>query len=76
MLERVGEVVYRVQLAPKGRRVVLHRDRLAPYRGIASPMSTGTRGTDYTPMLQYILPSLPIVSPTTLFLYIDVLNRL
>uniref|UniRef100_A0AAV2LKB0 ribonuclease H n=1 Tax=Knipowitschia caucasica TaxID=637954 RepID=A0AAV2LKB0_KNICA len=30
--EQVGEVVYRVQVPPRGRKVVLHRDRLAPYR--------------------------------------------
>lgn len=35
VLERLGEVVYRVQLPPSGRRVALHRDRLAPYRGNA-----------------------------------------
>lgn len=33
VLEIVEEVVYRVQLPPRGRRVVLHRDRLASYRG-------------------------------------------
>ena len=44
VLERVGEVVYRVQLPPKGRRVVLHRDRLAPYRGTASPLGSGAGG--------------------------------
>ena len=37
VLERMGEVVYRVQLPPRGRRVALHRDRLAPYRGTATP---------------------------------------
>ncbi|KAJ8001022.1 hypothetical protein DPEC_G00186490 [Dallia pectoralis] len=31
VLERVGEVVYRVKMAPRGRVVVLHRDRMAPY---------------------------------------------
>ena len=29
VFERVGEVVYKVRLAPRGRRVVLHRDRMA-----------------------------------------------
>lgn len=38
VLERVGEVVYRVQVPPRGRKVVLHRDRLAPYRGGAVPL--------------------------------------
>ena len=37
VLEKLGEVVYRVQLPPRGRRVALHRDRLAPYRGDAQP---------------------------------------
>ena len=37
VLEKLGEVVYRLQLPPRGRRVVLHRDRLAPYRGDARP---------------------------------------
>ena len=38
ILERVGEVVYRIQVPPRGRKVVLHRDRLAPYRGNAVPL--------------------------------------
>uniref|UniRef100_A0A3B3HNC7 Integrase catalytic domain-containing protein n=1 Tax=Oryzias latipes TaxID=8090 RepID=A0A3B3HNC7_ORYLA len=37
VFEVLGEVVYRVQLSPRGRRVVLHLDRLAPYRGDAQP---------------------------------------
>lgn len=37
VLESVGEVVYGVQLPPRGRRVVLHRDRLEPYRGHSLP---------------------------------------
>ena len=38
VIARVGEVVYRVQLPfPRRRKVVLHRDRLAPYRGAAVP---------------------------------------
>ncbi|KAL1272916.1 hypothetical protein QQF64_028778 [Cirrhinus molitorella] len=46
VLERIGEVVYRVQLPPRGRKVALHRDRLAPYRGgaaaaLAPASSTG-----------------------------------
>lgn len=39
ILERVGEVVYRVQLPPRGRKVVIHRDRLAPYHGNAKPQT-------------------------------------
>ncbi|KAJ8006814.1 hypothetical protein DPEC_G00111130 [Dallia pectoralis] len=33
VLERVGEVTYRVEIPPRNRKVVVHRDRLAPYRG-------------------------------------------
>lgn len=33
VLERVGEVVYRLQMLPKDRKVALRRDRLSPYRG-------------------------------------------
>ncbi|XP_058864420.1 uncharacterized protein LOC131706752 [Acipenser ruthenus] len=33
VLERIGDVAYRVQLPHRGRKVVLHRDRLAPYLG-------------------------------------------
>ncbi|CAI5686581.1 unnamed protein product [Oreochromis niloticus] len=39
VLERLGEVVYRVQLPPRGRRVALHQDRLAPYRGAATALT-------------------------------------
>lgn len=34
-----GEVVYRVQVPPRSRRVVLHWDKLAPYWGWAVPQS-------------------------------------
>lgn len=37
VLERVGEVVYRVKLTGGGRVVVIHRDRLAPYQGMNQP---------------------------------------
>lgn len=40
VLEKLSEVVYRVQLPPRGRRVALHRDRLAPYRGDAWPQQS------------------------------------
>lgn len=36
VLKRIGEVVYWVQLPPRGRKVGVHRDRLAPYRGSAA----------------------------------------
>ncbi|XP_021474790.2 uncharacterized protein LOC110534325 [Oncorhynchus mykiss] len=39
VMERVGEFVHRVQLPPRGRKVALHRDRLAPYRGASSPQT-------------------------------------
>lgn len=50
VVERLGEVVYRVRLPPRGRRVALHRDRLAPYRGAAVPVqpTSGPRGTPDT----------------------------
>lgn len=43
IIERLSEVVYRVEIPPRGRRVTLHRDRLAPYRGNAhDPHGTPT----------------------------------
>ena len=33
VLERVGEVTYRVEVPPRRRKVVVHRDRVALYRG-------------------------------------------
>ena len=46
VLERLSEVVYRIQLPLGGRKVALHRDRLAPYRGVATPLrlETGAQG--------------------------------
>ncbi|KAJ8375546.1 hypothetical protein SKAU_G00061260 [Synaphobranchus kaupii] len=40
VLSSVGEVVYRVRLAPRGRTVVLHQDRMAPYKGSGQPAFT------------------------------------
>ncbi|KAM6968624.1 retrovirus-related Pol polyprotein from transposon 412 [Tautogolabrus adspersus] len=37
VLARLSEVVYRVRMPGKGRVVVLHQDRLAPYRPLAVP---------------------------------------
>lgn len=37
ILERLSEVVYRVRMPGRGRTVVLHRDRLSPYRPLAPP---------------------------------------
>ncbi|CAI5653216.1 unnamed protein product [Oreochromis niloticus] len=59
VLECLGEVVYRVQLPPRGRRVALHRDRLAPYRGAATALAQqGGPQTD--------LDSTPTDSATTI----------
>lgn len=41
VLERMGEVVYRVQMSLNGRKLALHRDRLAPYRSGAAPQALG-----------------------------------
>ncbi|KAJ8353974.1 hypothetical protein SKAU_G00215410 [Synaphobranchus kaupii] len=54
VLERIGEVMYRVQLPPRGRKVALHRDRLAPYRGSACP--AGTPETLDTPLIDPDMP--------------------
>uniref|UniRef100_A0A096MCA9 Integrase catalytic domain-containing protein n=1 Tax=Poecilia formosa TaxID=48698 RepID=A0A096MCA9_POEFO len=40
VLERMGEVVYRVQMPHNRRRLALHRDRLAPYQGRAAPQAS------------------------------------
>lgn len=39
VLERLGEVVYRVQMPYRQKKVVLHRDRLAPYHGDRVPQA-------------------------------------
>ena len=52
VLERLGEVVYWVQMPGRGRRVALHRDRLAPYRGTASPQTAGGGGE--TPLMPVV----------------------
>ena len=57
ILERLGEVVYKVQLPPRGRKVALHRDRLAPYRGTATP--TGARETPDKAQSQHPPHALP-----------------
>ena len=49
VLERWGEVVYRVQLPGRGRRVALHRDRLAPYRGGSQGQAEGTPASSIQP---------------------------
>ena len=53
VLERLGEVVYRVQMPPRGRKVALHRDRLAPYRGgLPSPDTTAPVTSPPSPATQ------------------------
>ena len=44
VLERVGAVVYRVEMRKRRKKVVLHRDRLAPYRGGAAGDAAPTGG--------------------------------
>ena len=52
MLERVG-VTYRVEVPPRRRKVVEHRDRLAPYRG----RGTGVNGVEDPAMLPQEQPN-------------------
>ena len=49
VLGRLGEVVYRVQMPPRGRKVALHRDRLAPYRGGPPPLNANERAASPPP---------------------------
>lgn len=49
VINRLSDVVYRVRLPGKGRLVVLHRDRLAPYRPLA-PQTTDDLDTSGPPM--------------------------
>ncbi|KAF7646704.1 hypothetical protein LDENG_00183660 [Lucifuga dentata] len=62
VLERLGEVVYQVQLPSKGRKVVLHRDRLAPYRGGSSSQAEGMPVFPPQPCLSHPACS-PDISP-------------
>ena len=61
VLERLGEVVYRVQLPSRGRKVALHRDRLAPYRGGAP--SPASRTPEAPPQPSPAGPVPPAFSP-------------
>ncbi|KAK2887926.1 hypothetical protein Q8A73_019374 [Channa argus] len=45
ILDRISEVVYRVRMPGRGRRVVLHRDRLAPYHPLAPNPVTEPEGS-------------------------------
>ncbi|CAI5671544.1 unnamed protein product [Oreochromis niloticus] len=48
VVERLTEVVYRIRMPGPGRMVVLHRDRLSPYRPLA-PADAGAGDADDTP---------------------------
>ncbi|KAI2648671.1 Retrovirus-related Pol polyprotein [Labeo rohita] len=41
ILDHISEVVFRVRMPGRGRRVVLHKDRLAPYHPLAPEQETG-----------------------------------
>ncbi|RXN10644.1 high choriolytic enzyme 2-like protein [Labeo rohita] len=41
ILDQIAEVVFRVRMPGRGRRVVLHKDRLAPYHPLAPEQETG-----------------------------------
>ncbi|RXN05567.1 Retrovirus-related Pol poly from transposon [Labeo rohita] len=41
ILDQISEVVFRVRMPGRGRRVVLHKDRLAPYHPLAPEQETG-----------------------------------
>ncbi|KAF7654945.1 hypothetical protein LDENG_00063000 [Lucifuga dentata] len=58
VLERLREVIYQVQLPSKGRKLLLHRDRLAPYRGGSSLQAEGMPVSPHQPS-----PSHPAQSP-------------
>nr|XP_013996221.1 unnamed protein product [Salmo salar] len=51
VIERVGEVTYRVEVPPRSRKVVVHRDRLAPYRG-RKTVGNGSEVSDVSPREQ------------------------
>lgn len=59
ILERLGEVVDRVQLPPRGGKVALHWDRLSPYREMASPerQGGGTQGMENMALVHQQPPS-------------------
>lgn len=49
ILEQLSEVVFRVRMPGRGRRVVLHKDRLAPYHPLAPNPQTGVQPGDSLP---------------------------
>ncbi|KAJ8352284.1 hypothetical protein SKAU_G00237600 [Synaphobranchus kaupii] len=61
IVERLSEVVYRIRMPGRGRLVVLHQDRLAPYRPLATPDAAEPEVSSDT-----VLPSEPEPSDTPL----------
>ncbi|KAJ8380732.1 hypothetical protein SKAU_G00015100 [Synaphobranchus kaupii] len=61
VVERLSEVVYRIRMPGRGRLVVLHQDRLAPYRPLATPDAAEPEVSSDT-----ALPSEPEPSDTLL----------
>ncbi|KAJ8352500.1 hypothetical protein SKAU_G00239760 [Synaphobranchus kaupii] len=59
IVERLSEVVYRIRMPGRGRLVVLHQDRLAPYRPLATPDAAEPEVSSDT-----VLPSEPEPSDT------------
>ena len=55
VLEQLSDVVYRVRICARGRVVVLHRDRLAPYR----PLAAGLPDTPSSPSTAPLTPTSP-----------------
>lgn len=70
VLERMRDVMYRVQLPPRGRRVALHRERLAPYKGCTlfpAQLAPGAPNLSVpSPPPQSLVPSLPSSLPAAL----------
>ncbi|XP_023193030.1 UPF0524 protein C3orf70 homolog isoform X1 [Xiphophorus maculatus] len=73
VLERMGEVVYRVQMLQNRRKLALHRDRLAPYQGRAAPQApeghqSGSpvslpASPEAIPLLRNDVPAVPSEAP-------------
>ena len=55
VLEQLSDVVYWVKMCVRGRVVVLHRDRLAPYR----PLAAGLPDTHSSPSTAPLTPTSP-----------------
>ncbi|MGH0153472.1 UNVERIFIED_CONTAM: hypothetical protein FKN15_038229 [Acipenser sinensis] len=61
VVERLGEVVYRVCLPPRGKTVILHQDCLAPYHRQSLPPFL-TRSPASVPRSPRPLPNFPVAS--------------